>query len=413
MGLFRAIAMGLREIWGHKVRSILTLFCVLLGVTSVVVTVAYMKGLTASWRTYLNERGGLERLRVRDEAVPEAQEHLASLSPGRTIEDARAIKRLSKFVANVSPVIELGGSPLYRNGKRIRAWEVEAIEPSAQVIKRFDVERGRFITDIDNQHMLQVMVLGSEPLKGLFDPSEDPIGQTVVFEGLPFEVVGILHHEEIPGSTSRGGNWLRFKNDVVFIPLRTAQAKISNEVQVNDLDVQINDVAHLGAAVAEGENILLRMQRGVDYFLVETSESASQNIEKQERSLLTAGGAISLTTMIVGGIGIMNLMLASINERVREIGIRKSIGARPRDIFFQFCVESVTLCVLGGIAGVALGQGVIYFLRQVMTESEPPIYTVFGVVAGFSASVTIGVLAGIYPAFRASRLDPIEALRYE
>ncbi len=409
MSILRAIAMGLREIWGHKVRSALTLFCVLLGVASVVVTVGYMRGLTASWREFLNERGGLERLRIRDEQVPDEQEHLASLSPGKTLSDARAIETLTNFVRNVSPVIELNGY-IYRGAKRVRPYQLEAVEPQLIEVEKYELDRGRFITEMDNVLMTQVIVIGSEVREELFGRSEDPIGQFVTLEGVPFEVVGMTKHYEMPGGR---GNALRFKNNVAFIPLRTAQYKITNSLAISDLDVQIKDVAHIEAAKGELENVMLWMHRGVWDFEVSTSESFSENIEKQERSLLTAGGAISLTTMIVGGIGIMNLMLASINERVREIGIRKSVGAQPKDIFFQFCVESVTLCVIGGILGVGLGQGIIYWLQDLMKDSQPPIFTMFGVIAGFSASVTIGVLAGIYPAFRASRLDPIEALRYE
>lgn len=401
--------MGLREIWGHKVRSTLTLFCVLLGVMSVVVTVGYMKGMTAGWRTWLNERGGLERLRVNQENVPEEMEHLASLSPGRTLADARAIERHVDFVRAVSPVIEMRGQSILRGSRTSRPYQLDGCEPQLLDVEKFEVGNGRFITDLDNHLKSQVMVIGTHVVSELFKPNEDPIGELVQFHGMPFVIVGVIKHYQMP----RGENWLRWKNDVAFIPLRTAQHRITNNGEIQDLDVKVENVAHLDAAVDQIENVMLRMHRGVPDFEVSTSENMSENVEKQEKTMLTAGGAISLITMIVGGIGIMNLMLASINERVREIGIRKSVGARPSDIFFQFCVESVTLCILGGVAGVALGQGVIYWLQQVMTESEPPAYTVFGVVAGFTASVTIGVLAGIYPAFRASRLDPIEALRYE
>ncbi len=401
--------MGLREIWAHKVRSALTLFCVLLGVASVVVTVAYMRGLTASWRAYLNERGGLERVRIEDDEVPPAQEHLASLSPGKTLLDAEAVRRHSDFLANVSPAIEFSDRYLYRGGERHRVRNIEGVTPTALEVERFTVERGRFITDVDNQGMTQAMVIGSEVVEELFTPLEDPLGATIIYQGLPFTVVGILT-EAGSGPNKR---WFSFKNDVAFLPLRTAQYKINNSLALEDLDIQVDQVAHLPAAVEQAHNIMLRMHRGVQDFEVETVESYSESIEKRERSLLTAGAAISLITMIIGGIGIMNLMLASINERVREIGIRKAIGARPTDIFFQFCVESITLCLLGGILGVALGQGVIYWLQQIMVDADPPVFTVFGVVAGFTASVTIGVLAGVYPAFRASRLDPIEALRYE
>lgn len=411
MNIFSAIAMGLREIWGHKVRSLLTLFCILLGVMSVVVTVAYMRSLTQSWRTYLNERGGLERIRVQSESLPDELEHLESLSPGRTVADAVAIRRHVDHIANVSAVVELFSSRIYRNGKSARAGRsgLEGVEPQTLEIERYEMARGRFVTDIDNLRCNQVIVLGTWVRDELFEKFEEPLGETVIIEGIPFEVVGILKHYAM----EHGRDWISWKNQTAFIPLNTAQRKIRNSDRLDELDVQVEDVAYLDRVVGQIENVVRAVHRGVPDFEADTSESWSEDIEKQERSQLTAGAAISLVTIIVGGIGIMNLMLASINERVREIGVRKAVGATGRDIFFQFCVESVTLSLVGGVLGVAAGQGLIYWLQQVMVETAPPVFNLFGVVAGFSASVTIGLLAGIYPAFRAARLDPIEALRYE
>ncbi len=411
MRILSAIAIGLREIWGHKVRSLLSLFCVLLGVMSVVITVAYMRSLTQNWRTYLNERGGIERIRVQNEELPEELEHLESISPGRTLDDIRAIRRHVSNVRRVGPVIELMGSRILRNGKSARAGRagIEAVEPQTLDIERYEMGRGRFITDLDNQRVNQVVVIGTYIRDRLFDKLEEPLGKSVIIEDIPFEVVGVLKHYQM----THGRDWLSWKNEVAFIPLRTAQLKIRNSPRLDEIDVQVADVAYLGRVVDQIANTLRSVHRGVPDVDPNTNESWTEDIEQQERSQLTAGAAISLVTIIVGGIGIMNLMLASINERVREIGVRKAVGATGRDIFFQFCVESVTLSLVGGLLGVACGQALIYWLQQVMTETSPPVFTVFGVIAGFSASVTIGLLAGIYPAFRAARLDPIEALRYE
>lgn len=411
MNIFAAITMGLRDIWGHKVRSLLTLFCILLGVTSVVVTVAYMRSLTASWRSYLNERGGLERIRVDHEGLPDELEHLESMSPGRTIDDAIAIRDHVDHVRNVSAVIKLLTTRIQRGNKYARAGRsgLEAVEPQTLEIKRYEIARGRFIADLDNLRYNQVIVLGTWVRDELFEQYEEPIGQSVVIEGLPFEVVGILKHYAM----EHGRDYLSWKNQAAFIPFATAQRKIRNSNKLDELDVQVTDVAYLDRVVDQITNVVRAIHRGVPDFEADTSESWSEDIERQERNQLTAGGAISLVTIIVGGIGIMNLMLASINERVREIGVRKSVGATSRDIFFQFCVESITLSLVGGVLGVIAGQAVIYWLQQVMTETAPPVFTVFGVIAGFSASVATGLLAGIYPAFRAARLDPIEALRYE
>ncbi len=152
MTFLSAIAIGLREIYGHKIRSLLTLFCILLGVTSVVVTVAYMRSLTQSWRTFLNERGGLERVRIETQSLPDEIDHLKSISPGRTYDDAVAIRRHVEQVARVSAVVELMTSRIYRKGRsaRVGSSGLEAVEPATLEIERYEMGSGRFITDLDS-----------------------------------------------------------------------------------------------------------------------------------------------------------------------------------------------------------------------------------------------------------------------
>ena len=261
MTFLSAIAIGLREIWGHKVRSFLTLFCILLGVTSVVVTVAYMRSLTESWRTYLNERGGLERILVEEESLPDELEHLESISPGRTCDDAIAIRRHVDHLARVSAVVELFTSRIYRKGRsaRIGSSGLEAVEPQSLEIERYEMGRGRFITDLDNARANQVIVLGTWVRDQLFEKVEEPLGQTVIIENLPFEIVGILKHYEM----EHGRDWLSWKNQVAFIPLGVAHRKIRDNRCLDELDVQVADVAYLDRVVQQVTNVVRATHRGV------------------------------------------------------------------------------------------------------------------------------------------------------
>ncbi|CAN5359299.1 ABC transporter permease [soil metagenome] len=409
MRIISAILMGIREIWANKLRSFLTLFCVLLGVASVVVTVGYMRGLTASWRESLKERGGVEKISVSRGRVSNEQEAISFLSPGLKISDAEAILRDCPHVRYATPVLEPSDGTLYRGRNRDRT-DIEGVYPESAIIENFEVVSGRFITDIDNERLHQVAVIGQSVYERLFDPGDDPIGEYVYHGGLAFEVVGLLKSYEL---TMGSWNALHWKNDICFMPLATVQKKITGDDSITGIDVVVDDPKYVPQTVEAATNILRRLHRGIEDVRMRTNEEMAETLEKQERSQVATGAAVSLITIIIGGIGIMNLMLASINERVREIGIRKAIGARRRDLFFQFSVESVTLCVIGGVLGVMAGQGVIHLLQELIEEGNKPIYTTLGVVMGFSASVVIGILAGIYPAVKAARMDPIEALRHE
>jgi ABC-type antimicrobial peptide transport system permease subunit len=256
-------------------------------------------------------------------------------------------------------------------------------------------------------------VLGSTVASKLFKPGEDPIGGTVRINGLLCEVVGVVRRYAMSDDPEEWNPMEGLKNNIAFVPITTMQRKLVGDVPLTWLNMQVRDVGRLHEAVEEVENIVRASHRGIDDFRVRTGEEDLQELQSMQRNFMVVGTTIGAVTLIIGGIGIMNLMLASINERVREIGIRKALGAWDEDVFIQFMAESVALSLVGGAVGVAAGCGLIEIMRNLSGFSVKPEISLGAVAVGFSFSVVTGIVSGIYPAILASRLDPIEALRFE
>jgi ABC-type antimicrobial peptide transport system permease subunit len=349
---------------------------------------------------------------VEQQEVPDEQKNLKAISPGRTMADAQAIQRLSHYAAHVSPVCTLRPEMTYQGNSSYV--DLRGVTQEVLPVDRYRVDRGRFLCDSDLMSDAQVIVLGSSQVKDLFKGHQDPMGQTVMVNREPFRVIGLLHdYVSMDGKY----NMLQQKDEVAFIPITTMQHRLLGTDQIDELNVRVNNTDNLGRLVEEIDSILLGTHRGVQDFKAYSEQENIQQYNAMKAGFFMVGCGVGAVTLLVGGIGIMNLMLASINERVREIGIRKAIGAWNRDIFAQFMAEAVALSVVGGLAGVAVGVMAIRILRHAASGSNgqmpPPALSIPAVVVGLAFSVVVGITAGIYPAFRASRLDPIEALRYE
>ncbi len=412
MNFLNGIVNGLREIWSHKLRSALTMVCILLGVGSVVLTVGFVNGLFSNWNQWLAESGGLEKISVLDQPAPETQQAIKGRSPGRTMADVRAIQAASRYARLISPERDLDGR--FQRGRVTHRARVQGVAPAIFTINRIQVEFGRPICDLDVQKASSVVVLGSTIAKKLFQPGEDPVGATVRVNGLLCEVVGVVKRYSLDGDDPEQWNPMEgLKNNVAFLPITTMQRKLVGDVPLSWINVQITDVSRLHEAVEEVQNIVRATHRGIDDFRIRTGEEDLQELQGMQRNFMVVGITIGAVTLIIGGIGIMNLMLASINERVREIGIRKALGAWDEDVFLQFMAESVSLSLVGGAVGVGAGCGLIEIMQRIPGFTVKPEISLSAVAVGFTFSVVTGVVSGIYPAILASRLDPIEALRYE
>lgn len=439
---------GFKEIWAHKFRSILTMSGVIFGVGSLMTMFALTEGQAVAARTFMNQVGGVERVMINDAPVPPNQEDIAELSPGRTYNDAIALRHGASLIESISAEVEMNVKMTHYN-KQTNPRFV-GVQPDNLVTDKHVIEYGRFITDMDMLLHNRVVVLGRTIVNELWDDDDDdavPLGQTVQINGETFTVVGTFIHyitesakreKELGISKqkeqrrkdrgafrkNRGPDPFWWKNRSALIPLTTMEEifKTANVVNGTDqgpdpkltrLVVRISDVTQFSAAIEQMRNILLTTHRGIRDFGFDTREDWFEDIERNVRNLRISGGLIAGISLLVGGLGITNIMLASITERIREIGIRRAIGARAFDIFSQIIIESLVLAIIGGIVGVGAGFTLVKGLMILIPSENSPIVLPSAVITSFTFAIIVGLIAGIYPAYKASRLSPIQALRYE
>jgi len=459
---------GLREIWAHKFRSLLTMLGIILGVSSLVAMSALVAGMEKGAKEALIAIGGLEKVRVEPGDLPVDQRHLADQAVGITINDVFALQHSAPLVTKLSPEMRVFATAS-ANGRSFRPWMCSGVWPSALEMFEHVVEHGRMFNELDDELARNVCVIGTVTRDELWGSPEEigreiiPIGETIQLNGLPFTIIGMFQHYESEqdrkarelakqqaaqqpqGAVSRdrghshgrgGGSFaFRLKNSTIYIPLNTVWIKFRSGIsttgfgsrfqptggaggatgdpRLSSLEMKIASVDLLPEALQQARNVMMSTHRGIEDFTFRTQEDWAEQIETFVRNARLSGGLIAGISLLVGGIGIMNIMLASISERVREIGIRKSVGASTSDIFVQILAESVVIAVLGGLAGLATSFGLVNLIGSFSPTENAPIVTPLALTVAFSFSVVIGILAGIIPAVKAARLDPIQALRYE
>lgn len=409
MILLESIVDAVRDIRDHFGRTMLQLVGVILGVGSIVATFSLSVAGKAASMEYYRRSGGIEKIWIWNRATGKVTLDAKALaSDGLTFGDAVALKHEAKEIDLVSPQSSQVMVIRYREIEKER--NVNGVAPAYAPMNDFRAGQGRFITDHDVATAARVAVLGSERAAEFFG-SENPIGKTITMSGTGYLVVGVM--EEKYFSFDQKRNVLRWMNRQIFIPVTTMMTRKGESLEngkISVMNARMRDVKRHEEAVEEIERILRRRHGVRDYEVLSRVANLQRN-EANNKMYDMTFMICGLISLIVGGIVVMNIQLASFNERLREIGTRKAVGASPAQIFFHFLTESVLVSVFGGFLGLFVGK---LFTDGISSLTQnPAIITPDTIVKALIFAAGTGLIFGVYPAIRASRLNPIEALRTE
>jgi len=396
---------ALRALRRNKLRSSLTALGIIIGVFAVVAMVALGNGTRASIESQVAGLGQNMLMVFAGSRRSGGVNSGVGSASAITLEDAAALRREIPDVVASSPEVTTTAQAI-ANG---RNWSttIAGEAPEYLIIRDWTMASGSMFTDREVRAAAKVAVLGDKTAHELFGVL-DPVGQTVRVGNMPFVIIGVLASK---GAGVGGQN----QDDRVVIPYTTAMKRITGDKYLRSVYLQIGEAERIPIAQDQITRLLRQRHRilagDADDFNIFNQQEIADTVNTVTSTLTLLLGAIAGLSLVVGGIGIMNIMLVSVTERTREIGIRISVGAQPGDIRIQFLIEAITLSLLGGLVGVLLGVGVTRLIAAVSTFK--PIVTMGSIVLAFSVSFSIGVFFGFYPARRASLLDPIDALRYE
>ena len=416
--LRRSLAENLRfagiALLAHKLRAVLTIVGIVIGVWTVISMVAIVTGFNrsteesfSSFGTTLVQFQKYEQRFGGGGRVPEEERKRKDL----TLEDAEAIARLAPSILAVSPERYLfGGAKVTGNGVEANSPGVAGGTQDYAQCNNWTIKDGRNLTELDVLHATDVAVLGIEVVNVLFK-GKDPLGQNVSVNGRRLTVVGVFD--------KKGGTFGGNPDNFLLIPISTFDRDFPQVKNGHGDTIHIATIPRspelIDKAVEEGTNIL-RLRRKIPFdkpndFAVWTSEKLIQDMQAVSTAISGVLVFVAAIALLVGGVGVMNIMLVSVTERTREIGLRKAVGAVRRDISLQFLIEAMTLTAAGGLVGVILGVATAFLIGAVSPlRTETPLWSI---LLGLGVSVSIGLFFGLYPALKAARLDPIEALRYE
>ena len=405
MQFLEGIVIALRSLVANKLRSILTLIGVIIGVMTVIAVVAIISGMNKYVETEISSMGSTTFLIRKFGLITSSEEWFKQIKrKNLTLKDMEAIKENCPDCWKVGAEAVSWRKVKYKN-KHLSNMTIVGATANITEIANHDVYEGRGISEFEVEHNRQVCFVGWEIVENLF-PNEDPMGKDIKIGNDYFRIIGVAKKK----GTFLGDN----QDNFILIPITTYQ-KIFKRSMFLMVFVKARDFMSMQEAMDQCR-LILRARRNVSYdkeddFAILTSESIMDFFRQFTRLALLVMGGIASISLVVGGIVIMNIMLVSVTERTKEIGIRKALGARRRNILWQFLVEAVTLALVGGIAGVAMGALIAKILS--LTTPLPSAVEGWSVAVALFVASSVGIFFGIFPAMKAARLNPIEALRYE
>lgn len=400
------IKISLKAIGRNKFRTILTMLGIIIGVASVITMLAIGQGSKQSIQSEISEMGSnVLFVQPGSEAFRGAR-----LSPGQmeslTYDDYSAIKSQCIYISKISPGVGISGQSIY--GSENWPTSIQGGNTQYLDIRKYEIEQGTNFTDKDIKTSAKVCLIGKTVIENLFDSNENVIGKTIRFNKIPFKVIGILKEK---GDNTMGQDM----DDIIIAPYTTVQKRILAITHLNNIVMSAINEDAAAPAKAQIEEILRNQHK------LTNNDENDFNIRSQQELIDMFGSitgiltillaAIASISLLIGGIGIMNIMYVSVTERTREIGLRMAVGGRGIDILLQFLIESVLISFIGGIIGISLGFAFSYLVKAF--AGWPIFITTYSIVLSFAVCTIIGVFFGWYPARKAARLDPIDALRYE
>ena len=406
MNTTNLLKIALRALANNKLRGFLTMLGIIIGVASVITMLAIGQGSKRSIQAQISEMGSNMIMIQPGADMRGGVRQDASAMETLKLQDYEDIVNETRYVSATSPSVNSSGQAIY--GANNAPTTVYGISPDYMEIRRYEVEDGDMFSDQDVQTAAKVCVIGKTVVDILFPGGENPVGRVIRFQKLPFRVVGVLKSK---GYNSMGMD----QDDLILAPYTTIQKKILAITHLQGITCSALKEEYTDQAIDEISEILRRNHRlretDDDDFTIRSMQELSTMLTSTTDIMTTLLAAVAGISLLVGGIGIMNIMYVSVTERTREIGLRMSIGAKGMDILAQFLIESILISVTGGLIGVLFGVGAALIVNVV---AHFPIYIQpWSVLLSFVVCTVTGVFFGWYPAKKAAQLDPIEAIRYE